>query len=279
MRSFLLFAAIIFSMNSFCQKNNGQIVLNKGQKFTVKNTMSQEADMGMGMEMKNFTTSQTSYIVLDVADKNYSISSTLTGMKVSMDFMGQQTTYDSDLKSDSASEIGKSMRDLNTPDTVSVDKYTGTVIADAKTVTEPKEADSNPMENLFESLGDNNKNVSISEAFFIIPAGKKTGDSWIDSSSTKDIKTLKTYTIKSIAKNIATVNIIGTVVSNIQTEVQGLQVNVSMTTKTDSEVITDTKTSLVTRRTTKADINGNLELMGQAAPVTGKATITSVYEY
>lgn len=241
--------------------------------------MSQEADMGMGMEMKNFTTSQTNYIVLGVTDKNYSVSSTLTGMKVSMDFMGQQTTYDSDLKSDSASEIGKSMKDLNVPDTVSVDKYTGTVIADAKAVTESKEGDSNPMESLFESLGDNNKNASISEAFFIIPAGKKTGDSWADSSSTKDIKTLKTYVIKSIEKNIATIRVTGTVVSNIQTEVQGLQVNVSMTTKTDSEVITDTKTSLVTMRTTKADINGNLELMGQSVPVTGKATITSVYEY
>lgn len=278
MRSFLLFVLMTISLNAFCQKNDRQVILNKGQKFTVKTMMSQEADMGMGMEMKNFTTSQTNFIVLDIADNNYSISSTLTGMKVSMDFMGQQTTYDSDLKSDSASEIGKSMKDLNVPDTVTVNKYTAKV-TDNKVVTVSKEENANPMEDLFESLGDNNKEASISEAFFVMPAGKKSGDSWVDSSSTKDMKSLKTYTIKSIDKNIAIINIIGNVVSNIQSEVQGLQVNVSMTTKTDSEVIADTKTSLVTKRTTKADINGNLELMGQSQPITGKATTTSVYEY
>ena len=279
MKSFLLLILMGLALNSSGQKNNAQIILTKGQKFSVHTTISQEADMGMGMGMKNNTSSQNKFYIIDADDKNYTASNTLTGLKVSIDFMGQQTNYDSDLKEDSASEIGKSIQNLNIPDTISIDKYTGSVISLKKTVPAAKEEGSNPMEMLFESLGDKNDDMALSQAFFMIPAGKKTGDSWIDSSSTKEQKSIKTYTIKSIDKNLATITVTGKVESNIQTEAQGLQVNVNMTTKTNSEIIADTKTSLVSKYSTKADISGNMELMGQSAPITGKATTVSVYEY
>ena len=279
MKSFLLLILMGLALNSSGQKNNAQIILTKGQKFSVHTTISQEADMGMGMGMKNNTSSQNKFYIIDADDKNYTSSNTLTGLKVSIDFMGQQTNYDSDLKEDSSSEIGKSIQNLNIPDTISIDKYTGSVISLKKTVPAAKEEGSNPMEMLFESLGDKNDDMALSQAFFMIPAGKKTGDSWIDSSSTKEQKSIKTYTIKSIDKNLATITVTGKVESNIQTEAQGLQVNVNMTTKTNSEIIADTKTSLVSKYSTKADISGNMELMGQSAPITGKATTVSVYEY
>ena len=279
MKSFLLLILMGLALNSSGQKNNAQIILTKGQKFSVHTTISQEADMGMGMGMKNNTSSQNKFYIIDADDKNYTASNTLTGLKVSIDFMGQQTNYDSDLKEDSASEIGKSIQNLNIPDTISIDKYTGSVISLKKTVPAAKEEGSNPMEMLFESLGDKNDDMALSQAFFMIPAGKKTGDSWMDSSSTKEQKSIKTYTIKSIDKNLATITVTGKVESNIQTEAQGLQVNVNMTTKTNSEIIADTKTSLVSKYSTKADISGNMELMGQSAPITGKATTVSVYEY
>jgi hypothetical protein len=193
--------------------------------------------------------------------------------------MGQSSTYDSDLKEDSASEIGKSMTTLNVPDTVSISRFSGEINSDKKPKAETKADPTNPMESLFESMGNANTNAVLSEAFFVIPAGKKAGDSWVDSSSTKDQKSVKTYNIKSIDKNIATLNVKTTVENNVQTETQGMQITVNMTTKTDSEVITDIKTSLVSKKTSKADISGTLELMGQSMPVTGKSTIVSVYSY
>jgi hypothetical protein len=280
MRIFFLFMMMMTTFDSFSQQKDAVIRLNPGQKFSVQTTISQEADMGMGMEMKNFTNSQSKFIVIGADDKSYTISNTLTGLKVNMEFMGQQSTYDSDLKEDSASEIGKSIKNLNIPDTIVINKYSGYADSNKKTSVEPKEAGSNPMDALFESLGEiNNTDAAISEAFFIIPAGKKTNESWIDSVSTKDQKSTKTYTIQSIVNNIATISLNGNVESNLQTETQGLQVSVSLNTKTKGEIIADTKTSLVSKRTTNATITGTLELMGQSAPITGTATSTSVYEY
>ena len=279
MKVYFLLLMMTLAINSFGQKNNFQVVLTKGQKFTVRTTSSQEADMGMGMEMKNNTSSQNNFLVIDVADKNYNVSNTLISLKVAMDAMGQQTTYDSDLKADSASEIGKAMKNLNVPDTLSVNKYTAEVSDDKKADTTSKEDKSNPMEGLFESLGDQGAGMALSEAFLIIPAGKKIGDNWADSSATKEQKTVNTYTIQSIEKNIATIIVIGNITSNIQTEANGMQLTVTMTTKKNSEVITDVKTSLVQKRTTKSDIAGNLEMMGQSMPISGKATTTSIYEY
>ncbi len=268
------------TFDSFSQQKDAGIRLNPGQKFSVQTTISQEADMGMGMEMKNFTNSQNKFIVIGADDKSYTISNTLTGLKVNMEFMGQQSNYDSDLKEDSASEIGKSIKNLNIPDTIVINKYSGFADSNKKTSVASKEAGANPMDALFESLGEiNNSDAAISEAFFIIPAGKKNGESWIDTSSTKDQKSTKTYTIQSIINNIATISLSGNVESNLQTETQGLQVSVSLNTKTKGEIIADTKTFLVYKRNTNATITGTLELMGQSAPITGTAASTSVYEY
>ncbi len=279
MKTVLLLVSIALAVNSFSQKNDARVILGKGQKFTVHITSSQQADMGMGMEMKNNTSSHNNFFVIDADDKSYVVSSTLTRLKVSMEVMGEQTTYDSDLREDSASEIGKSVKNLNIPDTVSVNKYTAEVSADKKDIPVSKDAASNPMEGLFESLGDQRADMALSDAFLVIPAGKKIGDSWTDSSSTKDQKTIKTYSIQSIEKNIATIIVIGNVASNIQTEANGMALTVTMTTKTNTEVSADVKTSLVTKRSTKADITGNLEMMGQSLPISGKSTTTSVYEY
>ncbi len=280
MRVVFTLALMTLAINSFSQKNDSQILLTKGQKFTLRTTSTQNADLGMGMELKNNSSMTTSFIVINTGDNDYTISNTLTGVKMSMDFMGQQTNYDSDLKEDTASEIGKSIKNLNVPDTVMVNRYTGAVHAEEKKETAPSlDETKNPMESLMESLGDVNTDVAVTEAFFMIPAGKKAGDSWTDSSSSKQQKTVKTYTIKSIDKDIATITATGKTESNIQTEFQSLQVTVVMTTKLNSEIIVNTKTSLVSKRNTTSDIDGNLELMGQSQPITGKSTTLAVYEY
>ena len=279
MKTLFLLLAWIPALQTVSQTKESGIVLSKGQNITVRITSTQDADMGMGMEMKNITSSQNNIYVIDVSDKKYTVSNTLTGLKVSMDAMGQQTDYDSDLKKDSASDIGKSIKNLNVPDTFFVNKYTADISSNKKESPVSKADDSNPMAGLFESLGDKGADLALSEAFFIIPAGKKTGDSWSDSSSTKDQKISNSYRIQTIEKNNATVIISGNVISNIQTETNGMQLNVAMTTKKNTEVIVDVTSSLVSKRITKATIEGTLEMMGQSLPISGKSETTAVYEY
>lgn len=277
MKTVLLLLSITFSLNAVAQKNESKVVLIKGQKIVVKTTASQEADMGMGMEMKNFTSSQNSLLVLDATDSNYILTTTLTGMKISMDMMGQNTTYDSDKKEDSASEIGKSMKNLNVPDTVTLNKYTAVVTYNKKAALDPTE-EANPMQGMFESLQNTGENI-VSETFFLIPKGRKIGSRWIDSSSTKNIKSYKEYTLLSVEKDIATILVDSKVESNTEAEMQGMQISVNMNTKSTAEIKVDTKTGLVTKRDTKSGITGNLDMMGQSVPVTAKSTSSTEYQY
>ena len=280
MRIIFLLLTMTLALNSFSQKTNSRVLLSKGQKFTARITSTGEADMGMGMAMKNNTTFQNNFYVMDATDKNYSISNTLTGVKIFMDLMGQEMKYDSDLKEDSASDMAKAVKNLNIPDTVTVDISTGVIISHKKNAEVSKDDASNPVANIFESFSNDNVNEALSEAFFIIPEGKKAGDSWMDSSLTKDKKTIRSYMIRSIdKKNMAVISLSETETSNTQTETQGMQLTIDKTTKSDIEIIADTKTSLVSKRTTKSDITSSVEVMGQTAPITGKMTTTAVYEY
>lgn len=278
MKTVLFLLGITLTLNTIAQKNESKVVLAKGQKIVVKMTSTQNADMGMGMEMKSSSSSQNNIIVVNATDpSNYTLTNTLTGIKLSMDFMGQSTNYDSDKKEDSASEIGKSMSTLNVPDTVTLNKYT-TAITSAKKETTVSPEEANPIESMFESLG-NKDDELVKNAFLLIPKEKKAGDKWSDSTITKDVKSYKEYSLKSIEKGIATLVLVGKVINNTQTEMQGMQVTVNMTMESTTDITVDTKTGIVSKRDTKADITGGLEMSGQSLPITGKATTTIVYEY
>ncbi|CAN5869091.1 hypothetical protein BH11BAC4_BH11BAC4_04130 [soil metagenome] len=277
MKTVLFLLAITLTLNTVAQKNNAKVVLTKGQKILVKTTSTQEADMGMGMEMKNFSTMENKLVVIAASDASATITNTLTGVKLSMDLMGQSTTYDSDKKEDSASEIGKTMQDLNQPDTFILNKYIATVTANKKEVPVLTEQ-ANPVEGMFQALG-NNKDNLVEHAFFLIPKDKKPGDKWEDSTITKDVKSYSNYFLKSIDKGIATIAVDGKVQNNTQTEMQGMQVTVNMAMTSTTEINVDTNTGNVKKRDAKADITGTLEMMGQSLPVTGKGTSLTTYEY
>lgn len=275
MKYILTLVCTILSLITSAQ--NGKISLDKGKKIIVKSSINQETDMGMGMEMKNATNTQYEILVTDITSTEYVVTNTMKGLKISIDAMGQSTSYDSDNKADSASELGKSVKKINIPDTVFLNKSTGTVISKKKEEPETKD-DSNPFASMFESMGNEDQNI-VKESIFIIPDGKKPGDKWSDSTITKDMKTYKDYTVQSIENGLATINVTGKVINNMQAEVQGMQVTISMDTKSTGVINVDTNTSLVNKRITNATITGTLEMMGQSVPVSGTANTSLLFEY
>jgi hypothetical protein len=243
-------------------------------------TSSIDADLGMGMQMKNESSATNILHVIGSGDKNYTLSSTLIKLVISMDMMGEQKNYDSEKEADKDSEIGKTLsKKLNIPDTIPVEISTGIVQSKTtKTMPSPEKPE-NPMDPMMEAMGSStDENVGVENAFFILPAGKKPGDSWADSSMEKNMKTVKTYIFKSLDKNIATINLAGSVTGTGQMEMQGMQVDISMNSITTGDIIVDTKTGLVSKRTVIGDINGTLNLMGQSMPVMSKTNSTYVYQ-
>ena len=257
-----------------------KISLTVGQKITVQSSISIESSLAPGMDVTNNSTSENILEVKSSTDKNYTIGSTLTKIKVNMDMMGQATTYDSEKKEDQESEMGKAFAEkLNKPTDVILDINTGKASVEKKIEEKKNPVDGDPMQGLLKIMGDNGgDDAVVTGAFEIVPQGKNTGDNWSDSTVEKNMKVVRTYTLKSVTGKEAVIqlNMVMDAASTLST--QGMEVEFNSTTKTTGEIITDIETGLVKKKTTQADISGSFQLMGQAVPINAKANSTITYK-
>ena len=118
----------------------------------------------------------------------------------------------------------------------------------------------------------------VSGAFEMIPKGKSIGDSWADTTTGKDMKTIRKNTLKSVSGNEAIIqsNIVLTAVNKL--DFQGMEFNIKSETKTNGEIVTDVSTGLVKKKTSVSDIAGSIPMMGQDMPISAKVTSTSIYK-
>ena len=279
--SLLLPAVCLFTISGVAQTATGKLSLNKGQKIqidnSIKSVINQEM-MGQKMEITIDANLVHKLEVKDKKDKSYVLSSTLTKLSTNGTAMGQEMKFDSDKKEDLETETGKALKDqLNVSKDVELDEK-ATVIKGVKTAEKTPAAGGQLMDmvnNVTGGAGDDSNGANA--AFDVIPAGKKVGDNWSDSTITDDIKTYRNYTIKEIKGNIATVVLTGTQSTKKKVEQQGMEINVNMEAKLSGEGLVDMSTGLLQQRTTVMDGTGSAEVMGQSIPVTTKVTtVTTV---
>ena len=254
--------------------------LTNGQKIVIESNTDIQASLAMGMELTSNSAAVNSLEVKNANADNYNISSTLTKMKMSMNMMGQSNAYNSDNKDGNSEEMAKIFDEkMNKQVTVLVDNKTGAVIADKKKNTkEDNRDDADPTAGLLKMFADNSDEGVIAGAFKIIPKGKSVGDSWADTTTDKDIKIINTYTLKSITGNEAVIGSTIVATGKNKLNFQEMEFEVKSETKTTGEIVTDTSTGLVKKRTSAADITGSIQMMGQDMPISAKATTTSTYK-
>ena len=272
-------SSLLFAQTGSTKAATKKIILPGGQKIIVESNITIEADLSMGMAINSNSTSQNLLEVKSSTDKTYTISNTLTKVKVNMNMMGQPTTYDSEKKDDNNSDIAKSFEDkLNKPVDITIDNVTGVAIKDDKKVKEKSADDENPMNGLLGMFAESTDEAVVSGAFELIPGGKAVGESWLDSTIAKDMKTVRTYTLKSVTGNEALIQLDVITTAANKLEVQGMEMEFKSNTKTTGEIVTDITTGQVKKKDTKSDITGSFQLMGQDVPITAKATSASTYK-
>jgi len=264
----------------FAQKPATKIVLAKGQKIVVTTTVSIVSN-SMGMDGNTNSSTENSMEVRLATDKDYTISSKLTKIKFSTEGPGMTTSYDSEKKEDQETEMGKSMSEkLNKINDVIIDNTSGVPLNDPK--PQPKkdeEADASPMASLFNMVGENGSDEAlVAGAFQLIPADKKPGDSWSDSSLDGNIKVRRTYNFKANTDSGAVIKLTAKAESTGTIPVMGMTMDVSTTTETTSEILLDLATGLVKRKSTESNAEGSFQVMGQSVPFTAKATTVSIYK-
>ena len=280
-RIYVSLICLVISGLAFAQ-TSGKIKLANGQKIIIESTIDMQATLTMGMELTSNSTTLNELEVKNSNAKNSIISNTLTKLKMTSNMMGQATNYDSENKAGNDEQVAKIFDDkLNKPVDVTVDNSTGLAAAEKKKEkkTEVETEDANPMADMMKIFSDNGSDDAVvSGAFEMMAKGKSVGDSWADTATDKDMKTIRRYTLKSILGNEAIIqsNIVLNAVNKL--DFQGMEFTIKTETKTNGEIVTDISTGLVKKRTSVADITGSIPMMGQDMPISAKVTTTSIYK-
>ena len=270
MKKLLSIAFLLCCGASFAQNSNG-IKLKKGQTITLNSVVNSETEMQMGAMKNDYNTT----IKLNVVDENaetYTLNSSIAQMKMNMDGMGQNMSYDSEKPEDKDSQMGQAMGDkLKKVDTYILDKKTGKTTIVKKEGGEEEGGMGGGMFSISDEEGVPNA------AFFILPAGKKIGDTWTESTVSKGITTAKTYTLKSIAQDVATIDVTGTITGTKEQEAGGMTMSITMNNKIAEQMLVNINVGLVTKTTNTTDGTNSMDMMGQQMEMTIKSsTVTTV---
>jgi hypothetical protein len=254
MKKTILFGLILVSANAFAQTPKS-IKLTKGQKISAKTVMSMDMDLGMGT-MKTDNNTDFEIKVIDENAKSYTLTYTPVKMKMTVDGMGQNMTYDSDKPEDQNTEIGqKASGRLNVSDTLLLDKLTGEV----KPLTDKSNEAKTDGGMLAMS---NNQNQGVMDAFLVIPANTKIGDSWSDSTVAKGLTTKRTFKWISSDKDLATIKVTGTMLGSTEQEMQGMSVTMGMDLSFSENRTINIKTGQVISINNDGDMKMTMEQMG-----------------
>jgi hypothetical protein len=214
-------------------------------------------------------------IKLNVIDENaetYTLSSSIAQMKMNMDGMGQNMSFDSEKPEDKDSQMGQAMGDkLKKVDTYILDKKTGKTTIVKKEGGEEEGGMGGGMFSISDEEGAPNA------AFFLLPSGKKIGDSWSESTTSKGITTSKTYTLKSINQEVATIDIVGTITGTKEQEANGMTMSMTMNNKITEQMLVNVNVGLVTKTTNTTDGTNSMDMGGNQMEMTIKSnTVTTV---
>lgn len=266
----IVFLSIV-SITAFSQSPSGKIVVKKGQHFAVESksdgVITQEM-MGQTMELTLSNTATIKAEIKDIKDNNYIITQTLTSIKTSFNGMGQDKSFDSDKKDGVDSAAAAVYKDkLNVPKEIVITNQ-GVDVTKADTTQDEK---GDPMAAMMQMMGGGQENVA-GVLFLVIPAGKKAGDTWSDSTESEGVKMKKTYTINSIANKEASVSIEGVLDINKTIQSQGMELATEMTSKISSSVLVDLVSGIQKENKSVTDVKGTIDVMGQSVPITSKIT-------
>jgi hypothetical protein len=285
-KSSLLFLAISCSITlvTKAQTNNGKLVLSKGQKMQIDNTVKSVTNMelmGQSMEMTSDAAMVNEVEVKDKANEAYTVTNTLTKLATSGSAMGQDYSFNSEKKEDLESEMGKVLKSQINVTKEMEFNTTGKLGTVKKAVDAESTAKGNPMVDMMKNMsgGGNDESGGTSDIFMVLPTGKKMGDTWSDSTIADGIKIYRNYLLKDLKGNEATLTLTGTQSTNKKMEQQGMEVVVTLESKLNGELVVDTATGVVKQKSFVMDGTGSADAMGQAIPITTKITSTTAVKY
>lgn len=251
---------------SYAQK----IALSKGLKLETLTTTKMNMEV-MGQNLDNESTLTSAVELKEVNNDGFLFSNMIKRMTTKISGMGQDISFDSDKKEDMDGQMGQALKDrIGVSQDIQVDKH--------GKVTSTKDNDDKKvgpdMASMMNMSGDLTKGQPYPILIQLPASNIKPGDTWTDSSGTvATLKTITTYTLKSISGDAALVSFTGTMAKTGTIQQNGMEIQMDMTATNKGESTYEVKSGLLKTTTSSSDIKGTLGIMGQNAPIA--ATVTA----
>lgn len=243
-------------------------------KATKKSEMSMTSKMemqGQSMAIENAMTIKSAYTVSAITAAGGSAEMKVTAMKMNMSAMGQDMSYDSEHPEEGGEEMGPKVKEvMKEPTKVKLDaKGKIKEIAENKALEELNEQAS-AMKSLTKG-----KYLDI---FIDIPKAIKVGDKWKDSTITTEQRIVNTYTYKSFAAGVATIEQLSSIKTDGKIEKQGMTGTQKMDGTMTSTVLVNAKNLQIKSRKTKGKIKGEINMASMEIPMEIDMTVTETIE-
>jgi hypothetical protein len=269
----LALAVVVVNGQSLSRK----AVFSKGQQLervaSVNMSFGMEM-MGQTIDMKNVNTITTLVEVKNATDKDVALASTVKHVVMSMNGMGQEMAYDSDKKDGNTApaEMTQKMGEM-------VGKTNNLTINSKGIITNSDDTTGGVAAanaGGFMGMGGGLVNVgnkpgnSYDLVANLPDKSLKAGDTWMDSTLSKEGKTVTSYKVLEIKGDEAVVSMDGTVAQNMETEQQGMTINMHINGTSKGQYTLEVATGIVKKRNATIDATGTMEVAGQSVPFTMK---------
>jgi hypothetical protein len=270
MKAGFICSVVLFSSLAGTAQSAGAVEVSSGKTITINSVAKSNMVLMMGMEIKSDVQTLSTIEILEAGKDQIILKHKLNRLQMIGSGMGQDFNYDSDKAQDRESQIGQALpSDVFNPDTLILNRQSGLLVSNGKNSKQAiEDKSSNPLENMMPNMDNGQLSGMATQAFYLLPANKKEGDQWMDSTVTKEAKTVTTYKLKSLAQDSATVEVkeIKTVSGDV--DANGMTLTLNMTNTSNGIIVVNVKTGLVGRRETKSEMSGNMDMAGQSLPIT-----------
>ena len=263
LKKLLLCSLLMLSFATYAQ--TVKLALVKGQKFevTTKTTLTTSASvMGQEIETNSDNTTVQVIEVKDIRANETDLTATTTKLLLSMQMMGQETSYNSEKKDNSGPLVETFDKMVGKIKNITIDA-TGKVIKDDKDETE------NIMASMFAGL------TLVKQALIgkEIKAGASWPDSVLDNTDKMKITTVGTYTVDAVNSETHTATILftGKQTSSGTVEQMGQEMGLTSLNKVESRIEVDINTGVISQISSSINGTSNIDAGGMSIPATTKS--------
>lgn len=242
-------------------------------KISTSTIQSSTEVMEQKMEQNMTSTRKSEILITPVTEHEIKVVDKSLSIKMKMDVMGQEITYDTEKLNDNE-QLFK-LNDLINKETV--------ITANAKGIITNIHYDSTiqamlPMQPSFGGSSDYSIGYPL-DFILQLPTDLVIGKTWNTIVGKDEAKTEYTYTIKSIEGDIINVNVFAKLILNQKGNAKGAEMTSNLTGEIKGNIWVNSKTNMVKMKTTTTALKGTMELNGKASAMEMKVTADDTYNY